>query len=98
MTMTVSRGCLVCGWGSKPREIEDGAEYVQLEAEKHDCYYEPIARALCDAKRGEGHWDNWVAPSDVTKFGRRARRLVDALLEAGLTIVPRSPIFGPPDE
>lgn len=90
MTMTVSAGCLVCGWSSKPREIQDGTEYVQSDAEKHDCYYEPIARALCDAKYGEGHWDDCVVPSDVAKFGRRARRLVDTLLEAGLSIVPHS--------
>ncbi|WP_353809139.1 hypothetical protein [Agromyces sp. SYSU T00194] len=90
MTITVSRGCIVCGWESEPQHYEEGEETV-LDASDHQCPVEPVARALCDAKLGEGVWDSWSTRREHAKYGRRARKVLEALDRAGLTVVPLSP-------
>jgi hypothetical protein len=84
MTMTVSRGCIICGWESTPRPYVEGATET---LGGHECPVEPVARALCDAQRGEGTWDSWSTEGDWAKYGRRARRIMGALSKAGLRIV-----------
>lgn len=96
MTITVCRGCVICGWSSEPRPYAQGT-IEQFDTSEHECLVEPVARALCDAKLGEGTWDSWSTHGDWAKYGRQARKIMGALSRAGLQIVsgPRAPVSRP---